>query len=185
MSRGPLIRAQVSSAIIDAAASIFAEHGDTASMADVASAAGVGRATLYRYFGCREELLRAIAVAAIADLEGRLAEAGLDRIAVPLAIERMARAIVATGIKFPVLIGASGLVDKVELERRVGDPMRAVFRRGVADGTLRSDLSVDLLTSMWGGLLRGVFRSPSTLEGGIERTSAALTSFFLDGAATR
>ncbi len=57
VSTRPVMRDHVAEAILDAAAAVFAERGEAASMADVAEAAGVGRATLYRYFPSRDVLL--------------------------------------------------------------------------------------------------------------------------------
>lgn len=182
MSQGQQLRTHVTSVILDAAAMVLAEHGDSASMADIAAAAGIGRATLYRYFDSRESLIQALAFAAIEDLELRLAEADLDEVPMPLAIERMARAFVASGSKFAVVIDLRQHFDMAELDRRIGEPIRAVFRRGVADGTLRDDVSVDLLARFWGASIESVLRSSSPFEGGIERASAAISSFFLDGA---
>ncbi|MCU1494494.1 MAG: TetR/AcrR family transcriptional regulator [Acidimicrobiaceae bacterium] len=176
------MRAQVSSAILDAAATVFAEHGDSASMADVAAAAGVGRATLYRYFDSRESLTHALAFAAIEELELRLVEADLDQVPVPLAIERMARAMVACGIKFAVVRDVRQHLDKAELDRRIGSLIRAVFRRGVADGTLRDDIPIDLLAGIWGGSLAAALRWTSQPDGSVERASAAISNFFLQGA---
>jgi TetR/AcrR family transcriptional regulator, mexCD-oprJ operon repressor len=64
---------------------VLAERGGNASMADIADAAGVGRATVYRYFPTRDALLDALCKAGTEDLQRRLGEAGLDRIAVPRA----------------------------------------------------------------------------------------------------
>ena len=54
------LRARVSSAILEAAATVLAERGEQASMADVAAAAGMARATVYRYFPNREALFEAL-----------------------------------------------------------------------------------------------------------------------------
>jgi hypothetical protein len=129
--------------------------------------------------------MAALANAAIEDLEQRLAEADLDRVPVSLAIERMARAIIASGTKFAVVIDVRQHFDMAELDRRIGEPIRVLFRRGVVDGTLRDDLSIDLLTGFWGASLESVLRSTVRLEVGTERASAAVTSFFLDGAGRR
>jgi hypothetical protein len=52
----------------------------------------------------------------------------------------------------------------------------------MADGTLRSDIPVDGLAQLWGGLLQAAIRWSSELDGGVERTSAAMNSVFLHGA---
>jgi AcrR family transcriptional regulator len=50
-------------------------------MNDVADAAGVARATVYRYFPNRDALLDELARAAVADVEARLASARIDAVA--------------------------------------------------------------------------------------------------------
>src|SRR3989449_2831447 len=90
-------------AILDAAAHALSEHGGRTSMADVAAAAGVSRATLYRYYPDREALLGALASRALADAAARLADAGLERAPVEEAIERIVRALTTVGDRYAVL----------------------------------------------------------------------------------
>lgn len=53
-------RREVSDAILDAAAALVAEHGlSSVSMSQIAEAAGIGRATLYKYFSDVEAILLA------------------------------------------------------------------------------------------------------------------------------
>ena len=54
-------RSRTRRAILDAAMSVLAEN-PTASLADIASAAEVGRSTLHRYFAERTDLLRGLAL---------------------------------------------------------------------------------------------------------------------------
>ena len=54
MARSPAIQDRVAEAILDVAANLLASGGEPPSMADIAAAAGVGRATLYRHFPTRE-----------------------------------------------------------------------------------------------------------------------------------
>jgi hypothetical protein len=58
-NRETTLHARVSTAILEAAAALPAERGEQASMADVAAAAGMARATVYRYFPNREALFEA------------------------------------------------------------------------------------------------------------------------------
>ena len=56
-ARRQALQQRVGAAILDGAAQIFAVQGEHASMNDVADAAGVARATVYRYFPNRDALL--------------------------------------------------------------------------------------------------------------------------------
>jgi TetR/AcrR family transcriptional repressor of mexCD-oprJ operon len=185
MAQAQKVRDHVSAAILDAAASVIAEHGEAASMADVAEAAGVGRATLYRYFASREDLMRALTKAAIDDASGRLVDADLENVPVPEALARLARVLVVSGFKFIVIMDEPHLIDHDEAERGVGDPLRAVLRRGVEDGTIRRDLPVEVLAQLWGGLLVSTIRSMRQFDIGVERASAAMSSVFLHGTESR
>ena len=185
MPQGIPVRDRTRSAILDAAATVIAERHGSTSMADVATAAGISRATLYRYFASKEELLRALAGVAIDDVSARLCAADLEAVAVPEALARATRALVACGEKFAVIVEDRRYVDAEDVARRVGDRLRAVFERGIADGTLRGDLPVDLLARLFGALLDGAVRSMLQADEGIERTSAAVCSLFLHGAECR
>ena len=110
--RHPL-QQRVSAAILDGAASVFAIRGDQASMTDVAEAAGVARATLYRYFPSREALLDELAQAALGDVERRLAAARVEAVAPEEGIARAVRALVEVGdplvlARAPAALGRSG-----------------------------------------------------------------------------
>ena len=56
----PSLQQRVTAAILDGAARLFAAQGEQASMTDVAAAAGVARATVYRYFPNRQALLETL-----------------------------------------------------------------------------------------------------------------------------
>jgi hypothetical protein len=49
------------------------------------------------------------------------------------------------------------------------------------DGTLRSDLPLDVLSNLCGGLIIGAFRSLPFLDNGVERVSAVATETLLKG----
>src|SRR5213596_1974113 len=125
---------RTAAAILEAAAQALSEHGRGANMADVAAAAGVSRATLYRYYPDREALLDALAAHALADAAARLADAGLERAPVEEAIDRIVRALTAVGDRDAVLLREQVETDRADTDRLVAAPMRAVFARGVESG---------------------------------------------------
>jgi AcrR family transcriptional regulator len=172
-------------AILDAAAHVLSEQGNSSSMADVAEAAGVSRATLYRYYPHREALLGALASEALADGAARLADAGLERATVEEAIKRIVRAIVAVGDRYAVLVQEHVKFDAAEAERLLGAPMRAVFNRGIEEGLLRQDLPVDVLLQLFGGALMSAVKLTQHGGLGLEEASAATAALFLDGARAR
>jgi AcrR family transcriptional regulator len=64
--------------ILDVAGDVFAEQGLTASMNDIAAAAGLGVGTVYRRFPDRDDLIRAVFGQRLAQIEHRALEAGDD-----------------------------------------------------------------------------------------------------------
>ncbi|TML88167.1 MAG: TetR family transcriptional regulator [Actinobacteria bacterium] len=179
----PSLRERVAAAILEAAADALATHGEQASIADVAAAAGVARATVYRYFPNRQALLDALAGLAVRDAEARLREARLDDVAAPEALERAVRALVGVGNHLVVLERERVRPDAGQFDAAVAQPLRRLFERGQTDGDIRTDMSPVSLTESLVGLVMGILRSTPTL--GVEGTTAVVTSLFLDGARTR
>lgn len=64
-------------AILEAAFGVFAKT-PTATLSDVAEAAGIGRATLHRHFSGRDDLIQALAHAAASELDAAIAAATQD-----------------------------------------------------------------------------------------------------------
>lgn len=177
---GPPLRERVASAIVEAAAGVLADRGEQASMSDVAAAAGVARATLYRYFPSREALLDALGRLALDDAGDRLRAARLDEVAVADGLERAVRALVTVGDSFVVLARDRGRPDTDDFEERIGGPVRNLLARGQRLGELRADVPAAWLSEALFGLVVNVVGSGPAL--GTEDTIAAIASVFLDGA---
>jgi TetR/AcrR family transcriptional regulator, mexCD-oprJ operon repressor len=173
----------VAAAILDGAARIFAVQGEQASMNDVAEAAGVARATVYRYFPNRETLLDELARAAVEDVDARLASARIDEVTPEEGIARAVRALVDVGDSFVLLARERRRSDQERFERRLTQPLRGVFERGQASGDIRDDITSARLTESLIGLIVGVLTSTPAL--GREDMTATITGLFLDGARAR
>src|SRR3984885_10177526 len=108
MTRSAAIQDRVAGAILDAAAGLLARGGEPPSMNEVAAAAGVARATLYRHFPPRERLLQELTATAVSATVTRLAEADLDAVPVTEGIARIARVVAAGGSKYAALVSQFG-----------------------------------------------------------------------------
>ena len=183
--RSAAIHDRVSEAILDAAAGLLVEGGESPRMSDIAEAAGVARATVYRYFPTRGQLLQALAVAARDAISTRLAEADLDAVPVAEGIARVARVVAAAGSKYPVLVGQPKPIYSGDEDQQIRAPIRALLRRGIDDGTFRPDLSLEELTYLLSNLLQAAARLAAQELAGVERAAALVTSVFLHGTERR
>jgi TetR/AcrR family transcriptional repressor of mexCD-oprJ operon len=181
MARSPVLRDHVAAVILDKAAQVLAERREAASLAEIAEAAGVARSTLYRYFPSREALLRALADTAAREIQDRIDEARPDVLPVAEAIARITRGFITTGSKYIALAylwpKPAGAADQ-----QASEPLLRLFRRGIADGTLRSDLPAETLLGSYADLIEGSIIRSARTHAGVEETSAAVLSIFLNGA---
>jgi TetR/AcrR family transcriptional repressor of mexCD-oprJ operon len=183
VTRSTAIQGRVAEGILDAAADLLAQQGEPPSLTDVAAAAGVARATVYRHFPTRERLLQALTTSARDATAARLAEADLDTVPVTEAIARVARVIASGGSKYAAVAARFGTSDYTgDAEQQIGTMIHSLLRRGIDDGTLRTDLTTDELASMLGSLLQGAARMTAEHRAGVEKAAALVTSLFLHGA---
>jgi AcrR family transcriptional regulator len=159
---------QADQAIIDATLEVFAESGpDGLCIEQVAARAGVGKATIYRRWSGKEELLLDAIGALRTPLpqpQGRSVRADLATLVEALCREaadpRRARQFAllhGDGLKYPRLLAR---YNQIVMEPR-RELIRSVLRRGVATGELRETTDVDaamfLLSGAvlaWGGPTR-------------------------------
>jgi AcrR family transcriptional regulator len=172
---------RVAAAILDGAAQTLATQGAAASMTDVAAAAGVARATVYRYFPNRQVLLDELAELALRELDERLGSARLDEVPLREGVTRVVRALVDVGDLFIVL--ARERARPEEVDRTLSRPVCRLLERGRADAEIRDDLPVQWLTEALLGVALSVLTSSP--RRGREDTVAAIASLVLDGATRR
>ena len=179
----PALQQRVAAAILDGAAHLLANGGEQASMNEVAEAAGVARATVYRYFPNREALLDELAQTAVRDVDTRLASARIDEVPPDEGIARAVRALVDVGNLFVVLTRERQRSGSEQFQRGLVDPLRQLVERGQASGDLRDDITGARLTESLIGLIVGMLTSTPPL--GREDMTATITGLFIDGARAR
>ena len=181
--RRQALQQRVATAILEAAARVLATGGEQASMNDVASAAGVARATLYRYFPSRQALLDELARVAAEEAGARLASARVEEVAASEGVKRAVRALIEAGDPFTVVARERVQPDAEQFERCVLEPLRRLFDRAQSAGDIREDIPNSWLTDALVGLVVSVLSSRPVL--GREDTIAAVSALFLDGARPR
>ena len=162
--------------ILVAAAGVLAVR-EAAGMAEVATASGIARGTLYRYFPSRESLLQALEAAANEEAGRRLAEANLDQVPVEEALARATRALVGVGEHFIVL-----LRERRPPEPGFSAPLVALIERGREDGQIRSDVPLATLVESLLVLVGACVRTGSAVGMGSEDISSTALRLFLNGA---
>jgi TetR/AcrR family transcriptional regulator, mexCD-oprJ operon repressor len=177
------LQGRVAAAILDGAAQVFALQGEQASMNDVAVAAGVARATVYRYFPNRDALLDELGRSALNEVDARLRSARIEGVTPEEGIARAARALVDVGDLFVLLVRQRPRSDPERFERSLSRPLGRLFERGQRGGDLRDDITSARLTEALFGLIVGVLTSTPVL--GKDDMTATITGLFLDGARAR
>lgn len=133
-------------ALLDAAHRAFTEHGCSASLDDIARAAGVGPGTLYRHFPTRDDLVLAViddGLIAVADRADALSQSRdpLDALVMWLT-EFIAQAGLYDGLA-TTLVGTRPNPGQTEGCRRSHGAGVALVQRAVVAHALRPDVAPD------------------------------------------
>ncbi|MFI6478254.1 TetR/AcrR family transcriptional regulator [Nonomuraea sp. NPDC050663] len=155
-----------------------------AGMAEIATAAGIGRATLYRYFATREELLAELARFSASESLRVLAEAGVDSPNLPLpeTLARAVRALLTTGRAYWALSPRHASLWPEE--EQVGWWIQEFVARAQEAGSLRTDIPADQLGALLGTLIAGSLTYEPLVSLGVEDAASAIVTLFLTGAAS-
>jgi AcrR family transcriptional regulator len=172
------LQQRVAGAILDAAARTFATRGEQANLADVAVAAGVARATVYRYFPNRRRLLEELAHRAAKDAHARLEAARISEVAVEEGLIRAVRAFVDMGDTFVVLARERDRTEADAFDQLVARPLRGLLESGCSSGRIRQDIPTAWLAEALVGIVAAALRHGSL---GRDDTVATITSVFLEG----
>jgi AcrR family transcriptional regulator len=158
-------------AILEAAEAEFRERGVDASIDAIAERAGVGVGTLYRNYATKDELMRAIVAARIEPMVAA-AHAALADDDAGQAFFDFVRRMFAAGSEFKALadaLAAAGLnldaaKDTVGFE--LMEAVQQLFARAQESGAVRSDVTIDDLHVLIGGLSHSA-------QGAVDQTQVA------------
>ena len=132
------LRPPAREAIIDAAFAVFSRD-PSASLSEVAERAGVGRATLHRYFSSRGELVRALARIAIVEMDAAEAAACAGARSYSEALRLCMQALIPLGDRYGFL-ALEMLEDDAELvaefhrqQKETAEAVEAAKKEGLFD----------------------------------------------------
>ncbi len=137
------------SAILEAAIHTLAAQPD-AGVAEVAAAADVGRATVYRHFTSREELIDALRERARDEARERFAAARLDEGPPLEALERIVSAMLELGDRYRVIFPPAREHRSDVLLR----PLSRLIARAQAEGVLDASLPANWIVASLRALLK-------------------------------
>lgn len=158
--------------IQEAAIRLWADDPN-AGVADVATAAGVGRATLYRHFPTRESLLEAIRTQGLTDGEEAVKACRLDEGSPTEALSRLMAAWLELGDRYRVVVVNPSKPDNLDArarEERLAEAMHKIVLRGQEEGEFSDDIPPLWGVSALGALLVAAIRGVG--EGRIRREEA-------------
>ncbi|WP_219506074.1 TetR/AcrR family transcriptional regulator [Nonomuraea ceibae] len=147
-------RARTRRAILDAAVAVLSKNSG-ASLADVATEAGVGRTTIHRYFRERSDLLAALSVYLLERIETATERARLDEGTALEALERVCQEYfeLGDGLLFafdnPQLTTWEGWDEETDADRA----LTRLVQRGHADGSFDPGQPAEWVTQMLWAML--------------------------------
>lgn len=171
--------------ILATAETTLAQRPET-TMQEIATASGLGRATVYRHFPTREELLDALRERALDEAERALAGALLDEGSAPEALERAVAALLSVGRRYSSLVSQIALHPELLVGRPgLAQPLGSVIVRGRQAGELDAGLSPPFVIGALAGLLVAAVRGQAKDRLAPEDAAAVVTRTLLHGIAAQ
>lgn len=137
--------------LLEAATAVLAQNPG-ATMTDIADAAQLTRATVYRYYRHREDLIAAIRALAEADIVAIVAELPTSGPVVP-ALVVLLESSVELGIKYRYLVLNQGWVDPTPAAIQVRDTVAEFISRGQRAGEVDRSFAPELVAQMFLGMV--------------------------------
>jgi AcrR family transcriptional regulator len=152
-------RERTRQAILDTAAAQWARD-PTAGLGEIAAAAGVGRATIHRYFSDRQVLHTALVTDSWTTLRTAIQQAGPATDSALLVIQRIITAMVYAGDRMSFLFAATGGTPSeadAAIAREADELLLAEIERGQREGVLDSTVPARWIELMiWSTVYTGL-----------------------------
>lgn len=150
------LQARTRAAILDATASVLARDR-TATLPEIAAAAGVGRSTLHRYFADRDLLIHQTTLDSIRAIGEATASAATDVGPALEAMRRLITTLVPHGDRIVFLFADPVVLRDIPAEQQPDHgPISSLIDRGRREGVFDAELSVEWIRiALFGLLVRG------------------------------
>ncbi len=139
MSHTQALQPMTRQGLMNAAGAVLARNPGAA-MADIAKEAGVGRATLYRHFPTREDLIRALVLESLHQIDEATQQIPVDRLSAAQVLAEIVEAIVPLGDRFRFLSSEPIVLNDPEIKAaydrqldELGDLIEAMKAEGSLD----------------------------------------------------
>lgn len=163
-------------------------HSPAASLAEVAAAAGVSRTTLHQRWPTRQDLLVALALAAMDLVRDAYAAARLEEGTAREAVERLVDRLVPLGPRLEFLLRERSLDAVDEVTRRYAEldhPLVVLVERGQDAGELRADLPAWWLVASLTGAVYAAWEAIADGRLAPRDATGLVVTTVLDGMAPR
>jgi AcrR family transcriptional regulator len=156
------VQARTRAAILTATASVLAANR-TATLPEIASAAGVGRTTLHRYFADRETLIYEATLDSIRVFVRTAGEAATEQGPALEAVRRFITAAVSVGDRLAFLFGDPAVLRTIPPAEHPNEELLiSLIKRGQQEGVFDPDLNTTWIRhALYGLLLQGCEQASS------------------------
>jgi TetR/AcrR family transcriptional regulator, mexCD-oprJ operon repressor len=171
--------------VLDHATRLLTED-PTVGMGEIAARSGIGRATLYRHFATREELIEAIGKRAADETEHAVAASRLEDGTATEALHRLIVALFEIGDRYRFLLVQDSLrpptqQDDMQRMEQLGAPVVALFERGQAAGEFSRSLPAAWMVTVFGAVIISAAHNEFTGRLDPERNLDIVTETLLHG----
>jgi len=155
--------------VLEHATRLLAED-PAAGVGAIAHAAGVGRATLYRHYPTREDLLAAIDQRAFEETEAAFAASRLAEGTATDALARLVGAVLEIGDRYRFLLAEDPVKRDRRRDERFAAPLFALLERGQAAGEFNRSMDPRWMLAVLGAVIVAAVREIA--EGRLDREAA-------------